>query len=252
MRVVVHWGGGKDSCLAYHKAVKLGYDVAYLITYVYREPYIFHSFKLMELQSDALGVPQRKVKIKHATKDVFNALARLKKEEKIEGLVTGDIANVNHKPFYEETCRKIGLDLITPLWDPNGDHLKILNEELSTGIKPVFGCIDIKYSPDLDNFAEKWIGHEIEGECFKELISLCSKNKLDPCGETPTPWYHTMVVDSPLFRASLKIDKYKRKTEGSNRYMEIEKASLIPKDKTSLSIEEEKSHVAQTDIGVNL
>jgi hypothetical protein len=60
-----------------------------------------------------------------------------------------------------------------------------------------------------------------------------------------------MVVDSPLFRASLKIDKYKRKTEGSNRYMEIEKASLIPKDKTNLSVEEEKSHVAQTGIGVS-
>jgi diphthamide synthase (EF-2-diphthine--ammonia ligase) len=78
-----------------------------------------------------------------------------------------------------------------------------------------------------------------------------ASNKLDPCGETPTPWYHTMVVDSPLFRASLKIDKYKRKKEGSNRYMEIEKASLTPKDKTNLSIEAEKSHVAQTDVEVS-
>jgi diphthamide synthase (EF-2-diphthine--ammonia ligase) len=99
MRVVVHWGGRKDSCLAYHKAVKLGYDIVYLLTYVYREPYIFHGLKLMELQSEALGVPQRKVKIKHATVDVFNALAHLKEEERIEGLVTGDIANVNHNPF---------------------------------------------------------------------------------------------------------------------------------------------------------
>jgi diphthamide synthase (EF-2-diphthine--ammonia ligase) len=141
--------------------------------------------------------------------------------------------------------------LITPLWDTNGDHLRILKEELSTGIKPIFGCIDIKYSPDLANFAVKWLGHEIDGECFKELISLCSKNKLDSCGETPTPWYHTMVVDSPLFRASLKIDKYKRKKEGSNRYVDIQKAPLLPKDNTNRSSEAEKSYVARTDIEVN-
>lgn len=230
MRVVVHWGGGKDSCLAFHKAVKMGHEVAYLLTYVYREPYIFHSFKLMELQSKALGVPQRKVKIKHATKDVFNALAHLKNEEKIEGLITGDIANVNHKPFYEETCRKLGINLVTPLWDPSGDHLKILKEELSTGIRPIFGCIDVKYSPDLVSFAEKWLGREIDEECFKELVSICEKDRLDPCGETPTPWYHTMVIDSPLFKFSLKIDKSKRKKEDSNRFVEIQQAGLVPKE----------------------
>jgi len=59
-----------------------------------------------------------------------------------------------------------------------------------------------------------------------------------------------MVVDSPLFRASLKIDKYKRKKEGSNRYVEIQKASLIPKDRTNGPSEAEKSYVAQKDVEV--
>ena len=229
MRVVVHWGGGKESCLAYHKAVERGYDVAYLITYIYREPYIFHSFSLMELQSKALGTPQLKVKIKDSTKDIFNALTRLNKNEGIEGLVTGDIANVNHKPFYEDACKKIGIDLITPLWDPSGDHFSILREELSAGIRPIFGCIDLKYSVDLDRFAEKWLGHEIDGLCIKELTLLCNKNRLDPCGETPTPWYHTMVIDSPLFKQVIEIRKFNKKKDGSCRYIDVKKASLKPK-----------------------
>jgi diphthamide synthase (EF-2-diphthine--ammonia ligase) len=73
------------------------------------------------------------------------------------------------------------------------------------------------------------VGHEIEGECFRELVLLCSKNKLDPCGETPTPWYHIMVVDSPLFKQSIRIDKSKKKKESSNHYNEVQKASLIQK-----------------------
>jgi uncharacterized protein (TIGR00290 family) len=230
MKVVAHWGGGKESCLAYHKAVERGYDVVFLLTYVYREPYIFHSFKLMELQSRALGTPQRKVKIKDSARDITDALARLEKEEGIEGVVTGDIANVNHKPFYERTCKSIGLDLITPLWDSSGDHFNILNEELSSGIRPVFGCIDIKYSAALNNFAEKWVGREIDEVCLKELTLLCKKNKLDPCGETPTPWYHTMVLDSPLFKESIQINKLDRKKDGSNRYMDVKDASLKSKN----------------------
>jgi uncharacterized protein (TIGR00290 family) len=228
MKVVVHWGGGKDGCYALHKAVERGLDVDRLLTYVYREPYIFHSFKLMELQSQALGIPQQKVKIKDAMKDVYNALAELKREG-IEGLVTGDIANINHKPFYENACKQIGLELITPLWNPTGDHTILLNEELSSGIKFIFGCIDTKYARDLDGFAKKWLGHVCNSECQRELLAVCAKNKLDPCGETPTAWYHTMVVDAPLFKQQIEVVKFDLKKEGKNRYIDVKEATLKQK-----------------------
>ena len=63
MRVVVYWSGGKECCLAYQKMIAQGHEVAYLLTYVYMEPYIFHSLPVMELQSKTLGTPQLKVKI---------------------------------------------------------------------------------------------------------------------------------------------------------------------------------------------
>ena len=55
MKVVVHWSGGKDCCTALHKVVEQGHEVACLVTYIYMEPYVFHSFKVIEQQAKALG-----------------------------------------------------------------------------------------------------------------------------------------------------------------------------------------------------
>ncbi len=65
MKVVVNWGGGKETCLAYQKAVAQGHEVAYLLSFVYKKPYIYHNFPVMEAQSKAMGIPQLKVKIKN-------------------------------------------------------------------------------------------------------------------------------------------------------------------------------------------
>ena len=93
MKVVVHWSGGKESYLAYHKVIAQGHEVVYLLSYVYKKPFIFHSFPVMEVQSKALGIPQLKVKVKK-DKDVLATLTRLKKEG-IEGVVTGDIVGLS-------------------------------------------------------------------------------------------------------------------------------------------------------------
>ncbi|MGB9842711.1 MAG: hypothetical protein ACPLKZ_08390, partial [Candidatus Bathyarchaeales archaeon] len=91
MRLVVHWSGGKECCLALHKVIKQGYEVAYLLSYIYKEPYVFHSIPLMELQSKTIGIPHLKVKIKRSYEDILAELARLNREEGVEGFVTGDI-----------------------------------------------------------------------------------------------------------------------------------------------------------------
>jgi diphthamide synthase (EF-2-diphthine--ammonia ligase) len=81
MRVIVHWSGGKDCTTALHKIIEQGHEVARLVTYVYMEPYVFHSLLAAELQSKALGIPHLKVKV---GTDRFNyiigTLTRLKKD----------------------------------------------------------------------------------------------------------------------------------------------------------------------------
>ena len=118
MKVIVHWSGGKDCCTALHKVVEQGHEVACLVTYIYMEPYVFHSFKVIEQQVKALGMPHQFVKITdNRYDDIMGTLERLHKEEGAKAIVTGDIDNVHHRRVWKDACRKLGVELIMPLWD---------------------------------------------------------------------------------------------------------------------------------------
>lgn len=236
MRVVVYWSGGKECCLAYHKVIAQGHEVAYLLTYIYVEPYIFHSLPVMELQSRTLGTPQLKVKIlkKKSYEDMQAALARLKKEQGIEGFVTGDIVGAGcaqiHKTYYDEMCEQLGITLIMPNENPSKDTYDVLNEEISAGLRPIMNCINQDY------FGEEWLGRELNGSSIKDLKTLADKQGIDVCSEDGRG-YHTMVIDSPLFKETIEIGKFSKKiSEEKTRswkrnwlYMDIEEAFLRPK-----------------------
>jgi len=234
MKVVVHWSGGKECTLAHHRVVAQGHEVAYLLTYVYKEPYIFHSLPVMELQSKTLGTPQLKVKIKKAYEDILAVLARLKKEEGVEGVVVGDIVGAGcaqiHQTYYDVMCEQLGMALIMPNENPSRDTYDVLKEEIAAGIRPIMNCIN------LDHFGEEWLGRELDGAFIKDLKALADKQGIDVCSEDGRG-FHTMVIDSPLFKESIEIGKFKKKvskekTKSWKRtwlYMDIKEAFLRPK-----------------------
>jgi uncharacterized protein (TIGR00290 family) len=234
MKVVVHWSGGKECTLAHHRVVAQGHEVAYLLTYVYKEPYIFHSLPVMELQSKTLGTPQLKVKIKKAYEDILAVLARLKKEEGVEGTVVGDIVGAGcaqiHQTYYDAMCEQLGMTLIMPNENPSRDTYDILKEEIAAGIRPIMNCIN------LDHFGEEWLGRELDSASIKDLKALADKQGIDVCSEDGRG-FHTMVIDSPLFKESIEIGKFKKKvskekTKSWKRtwlYMDIKGAFLRPK-----------------------
>jgi diphthine-ammonia ligase len=234
MKVAVHWSGGKECCLAYHKVIAQRHEVAYLLTYIYKEPYIFHSLPVMELQSKTLGTPQIKVKIKNAYQDILKTLTRLNKEEGIEGIVVGDIVGAGcaqiHQTYYDVMCEQLGMNLIMPNENPSKDTYDILNEEISAGIKPIMNCIN------LDHLGEEWLGRELNSASIKDLKALVDKQGIDVCSEDGRG-FHTMVVDAPLFKERIEIGKfkkkkYKEKAKNWKRhwlYMDIKEAFLKPK-----------------------
>ena len=234
MKLVVHWSGGKECCLALHKVVEQGHEVAYLLSYIYKEPYVFHSFPLMALQSKAVGIPQLKVKIKRSYEDILAALARLNKEEGIEGFVTGDIVGAGcaqiHQTYYDTMCEQSGMTLIMPNENPSKDTYNVLNEEIAAGIRAVMNCIN------LDHFGEDWLGRVLDKDSIKELKALADKQGIDVCSEDGRG-FHTMVLDAPLFQERIEIDKfkkkkYKEKAKNWKRnwlYMDIKEAFLRPK-----------------------
>jgi diphthine-ammonia ligase len=235
MKVVVHWSGGKECCTAFHKVIEQGNEVVYLLTYIYKEPYIFHSLPVMELQSKTLGVPHLKIKIRKAYEDILTALTRLNKEEAIEGIVTGDIVGAGcaqiHQTYYDVMCEQLGMKLIMPNENPSKDTYKVLKDEIAAGIKPIMNCIN------LNHLGEEWLGRELNKDSITELKELADKQNIDVCSEDGRG-FHTMVLDAPLFKQRIEIRKfkkrkYKEKAKNWKRnwlYMDIKEASLKPKE----------------------
>ena len=221
--------------------------MAFLLTYVYMEPYVFHSLPVMELQSKALGIPHIKIKIESTRPQdrydqILDVHARLNKEEGIEGIVTGDIDNVHHKRVWKDACKKLNMKLIMPLWDrpfsfiPGSPYRKrVLNMELSLAMSPILSCIDLKY------FGEEWLGREFDRACVEDMKPLVGRPGvgIDAAGEPGE--FHTTVLDAPLFKEAVKITKFSKKSQvvdyggspdptGNFCYMDIEEAVLGSKN----------------------
>ena len=235
LKVVVHWSGGKECCLAYHKVIKQGHQVAYLLSFEYMRPYVFHSFKVMELQSQTLGTPLKVVRIKKAYEDILKALTTLHDEEGIEGIVTGDIVGAGcaivHSSYYESMAKQVGLAFTMPNENPSGDTYDVLKEVVDTGLKPVLNCINTNF------FGEEWLGRPIDKNSIQELKELTDAKGIDVSSEDGQG-YHTSVVDAPLFKQSIAIGKFKKgkkKEKAKNwrrnwLYMDIKEAYLQPKE----------------------
>jgi diphthine-ammonia ligase len=237
MKVIVHWSGGKECCLAYHKVVKQGHQVTCLLSFEYTRPYVFHSFPIMELQSKTLGVPLKVVRIKKAYEDIIGALTKLKKEQGIEGIISGDIAGAGcalvHSSYYESMAKQLDLAFMMPNESASGDTYNTLKEVVNTGLTPVLNCINTNF------FGEEWLGRKLDPESVKELKEFTDQKGIDVSSEDGQG-YHSTVVDAPLFKESIVISKFKvkkKKEKAKNwkrnwLYMDIKECFLEPKETT--------------------
>jgi diphthine-ammonia ligase len=231
MKVVVHWSGGKECCLALHKVIAQGHQVVCLLSFEYQRPYVFHSFPIMELQSKTLGIPLQVVRIKKPYEDILGALTKLKEQQGIEGIVTGDIAGAGcalvHSSYYESMAKQLGLAFLMP---NSGDTYDVLKEVVNMGLRPMLNCINT------DFFGDEWLGKKLDPESVKELKALADEKDIDVASEDGQG-YHSTVVEAPLFKEDIMIGKFKvkkKKEKAKNwkrnwRYMEIKECSLVPK-----------------------
>jgi len=233
MKVAIHWSGGKECCLAYHKAVTQGHDVAFLLTFKYMDPYVFHSFPIMKLQSKATETPQLITMIKNPkdpVPDILNALADLKKEADVEGFVTGDIVGKEcarvHQTYYELICDELDMKLLMPVKNPSGNTYDVLKEEISAGIQPIMYCVNSAF------FDETWLGRELNEASIKDLKALADRQDIDVCSEDGVG-YHTMVMDAPFFKEAIEIGKFNKEIYKARKwswlYMNSKEIFLKPK-----------------------
>jgi diphthine-ammonia ligase len=222
MKVAVSWSGGKESCLAYYKAVTGGFDVAFIVTFLWETPLICHPLSLMSLQSKALEIPHVKAKVKEPYfKEYREAISRFIKEDDIKGIVTGDISFIDsyHGNWIDDVCKGLSVEVIKPLWGL--DRYQILNELISQGFKAVFTCVRKPW------FDKEWLGRELDRACVKDLKELKDKHGIDLCGEMGE--YHTMIIDAPIFKGSIQISKFSKEKKDALFFMKPTEFFLQPK-----------------------
>lgn len=223
MKVVVAWSGGKDSCLACHKAINEGHDVTNLLIMMADETTSnFHmiSSDLLDSQSDAIRIPI----IKQLTspdmyeKNFKKALLQLKTKG-VEGLVTGDVFDVvlHEAGWLDRICREVGLTPVKPLW--HLDTNQILTEFINEGFKAT--VVRVKS----DVLGLEWLGREINQKFFKDLLEL---GTIDPCGENGE--FHSFVTDGPIFRNRIKITESEKTIINGYGRLKIKHYEIKSKD----------------------
>lgn len=190
MKFVASYSCGKDSALAFYRAIQSGHTpIAILVSCNKKEQRSwFHGvdFSLLGKIADSLGV---KLILCESEPENYNEKYEeaLKKAVLLgaQGCVFGDIDIVGHREWDEERCRNAGVECMLPLWQEDREALTL--EFIDAGFIGLVKCIDKVKLP------EELLGQPLTYDIIDEFKRL----GIDVCGENGE--YHTLVVDGPLF-----------------------------------------------------
>ncbi len=193
---VMSWSGGKDSAMAYYRAIKAGAVPKRIWTMFEEDEERSKShalpLKIVEAQASRLGVPLmiRGADWKGYQEQFVDAMEECMKAG-IQHGVFGDIDLVDHLKWVQETCAKVGMTAVHPLWmEP---RRSILEEFVTAGFEAYVVVVNTKMMP------ARFIGSRFSIELMDELEAL----GIDSCGESGE--FHTVVVDGPIFSERVPI-----------------------------------------------
>ncbi len=106
--------------------------------------------------------------------------------------IFGDILFDEHRQWAERQCARHGLTAVEPLCGSSTDGRFSTN-----GSRPGSRALIVTArAPLLD---ATWLGRSLN----REMLTDFAERGVDPCGERGE--YHTLVIDSPLFDAPLRV-----------------------------------------------
>ena len=201
MRTYFNWSGGKDSALALYHTIRAGeYKPDLLLTSVNTavDRISMHGVRtsLLEMQSDSLGIPLRKLELPEGLSmteynSIMSAAVSDLRAQGYDQTVFGDIFLEDLRAYREEQLKPMGIRAHFPIW--KRDTKELLNEFLDLGFKTVVVCIK---SELLD---KSFAGRVIDRDFIRDL-----PENVDPCGENGE--FHTFVFDGPIFKTSIRFD----------------------------------------------
>jgi uncharacterized protein (TIGR00290 family) len=122
---------------------------------------------------------------------VFSTMLQQVAADGISHVVFGDILFEEHRRWAERQCEAHGLVAVEPLWGMSTDVL--FDEWIASGGDALIVTARASHLDD------SWLGRPLRGGMAAEFRRL----GVDPCGELGE--YHTVVVNSPLFRSPLRV-----------------------------------------------
>ena len=222
-RVFTSWSGGKDCCLALHRAKTGGMDIRYLANMVTEDGQrsCSHgiSAAVIKKQAEALGIPIAQRPTTSDTYEVeFVKMLQDFKQEGIEGGVFGDIDFSPHREWIERVCKGAGITPHLPLWQES--QKKLMEEFIDAGFQAVVVAVKAEL------LGEEALGRTVDRKFLAYLAEL--GKGITPCGEAGE--YHTLVIDGPLFQKRLEITESEKVTRGDHHFLEILKIKLKAKE----------------------
>lgn len=193
---VASWSGGKDSAMAYYRAIKMGMKPKRLLTMFEEEGEISKSHALplevVAAQAESLGVP---LLIKEASWSSYEGqFIDAMNECRAEGIshgVFGDIDLEGHLEWVQKTCEKSDILAVHPLWKES--RRKVIEDLLDAGFEAWIVVVNTTMMP------AGFVGRKFSKELISELEAL----GIDACGENGE--FHTVVVDGPIFSNRIPI-----------------------------------------------
>jgi diphthine-ammonia ligase len=235
-KVFVSWSGGKDSSLACYRAIQSGLDVRYLASMLTTNTgRLFPHFVTAEVlrgQAEAIGIPlfeqwmeipltvSHDIRLNEYDTKYSEMLSQLKAQG-ITGGVFGDVSRGNkfaqmHWNRVEDFCRPVGMKPYRPLWDQ--DREQMIRSVIDLGFKPVIIVADAEMGPEM---LGKVLTHDILDQLKARYENLPD--------EAARIYYHTFVVDGPIFKKRLEITESVKVIAGGISYLDIKGFRLAPR-----------------------
>jgi uncharacterized protein (TIGR00290 family) len=190
------WSGGKDSCLALHRAAAGGAIPRALLTVFTEDEIRTRSHGLhrsvVEGQAEALGLELRTVSA--SWENYRESLVSLLKEVRRDGMesvVFGDIDIEAHRDWELGVARDADMAGVLPLWGSGR------REVLEDWWRQQFEARIVVVRESV--MSRDYLGRTLDAEVASELEAL----GIDACGENGE--FHTLATGGPLFRHPLEV-----------------------------------------------